>query len=782
MTPNGRNSPQQDPSSNHASIATGGELSLAPFTERAREAVIKGYKIIKVPDYFLNEWLPLLGPSRWLAVLAFRQVAFVHKCKEKTGLRPTRTTFRELAIWSGQSRPQMHKLLKKPGLLTWFVEPAEGEFGTHPRSRSERRTYLVRVEIPLTPSDQAKLESFLQANRPSDDEGWLEVLHRALSAKHSEPPSKDPLPERPKTIQQLVRELRDPSQPLPEDIDWACDELLERWQTQNFGQVTHYFVRKWLPDLTPGLGCLLIWSRRHANKQPDMQIGRLHNIGWQDLARAVGVTTKSVRRWFSDHETYPHTRTFMEPIPVHVGAGVVDRIAPDGLDVAGEHVAVTASTVIKHPIRSGDFIRLTAERRDGSLQALSLELANEADLDPGFSPAHMTFDVKLTEPIHPDDQALYRSLLDSQTSLADKDQMLLPNVQLPRSSKQSSSSEGGAKVDKPGTIMERESPNPADHIPEVDMAGAEVDNPQPVVNSGRPELDMRGPEIDNEPTGVDALRDISRVSKTPPRNDTEEQLPDSPNLAANSTSQEMPAPDVVVASHNLWDIRHILTEAAIPKRDKDAILASWTRRWQPFVAWLLWSIATKSIDAPVLHAVSRFKKGETPPQEFLGLATIPPSTLAAWLRPDGIDWPYEFDDAIRKLRSNGAYRKLRNLGSIPDHETREDDLGWRAEPSREGQRDSGDARVEMVVDDRGMTAEAAWRAAKAQLQTEVPRATYDTWVRDIQFVGFRDDVFELGVQNSYAREWLEDRLASTITRVLAGVVGRRVGVRFVVHE
>jgi len=162
---------------------------------------------------------------------------------------------------------------------------------------------------------------------------------------------------------------------------------------------------------------------------------------------------------------------------------------------------------------------------------------------------------------------------------------------------------------------------------------------------------------------------------------------------------------------------------------------------------------------------------------------IPPSTLAAWLKPDAIDWPHEFDDAIRKLRSNGAYRKLLALvGSMPDQETGGENLEWVGESSGEGGRDSDDTRVERVVNDRGMTAQAAWSAAKEQLRAEVPRATYDTWVRDIRFVGYRDDAFELGVQNSYARDWLEDRLASTIARVLVGVIGRRVRLRFVVHE
>jgi len=40
--------------------------------------------------------------------------------------------------------------------------------------------------------------------------------------------------------------------------------------------------------------------------------------------------------------------------------------------------------------------------------------------------------------------------------------------------------------------------------------------------------------------------------------------------------------------------------------------------------------------------------------------------------------------------------------------------------------------------------------------------------------------FVIGVQNAYARDWLEDRLTSTVRRVLTSIVGRSVEVRFVV--
>jgi chromosomal replication initiator protein len=79
-----------------------------------------------------------------------------------------------------------------------------------------------------------------------------------------------------------------------------------------------------------------------------------------------------------------------------------------------------------------------------------------------------------------------------------------------------------------------------------------------------------------------------------------------------------------------------------------------------------------------------------------------------------------------------------------------------------------------------MNAERVWDAALGQLQLEMPRATFDTWVRDAELLAYEDGTFIIGVQNAYARDWLEDRLRSTVSRVLTGVTGRSSTVRFVV--
>ncbi len=81
-----------------------------------------------------------------------------------------------------------------------------------------------------------------------------------------------------------------------------------------------------------------------------------------------------------------------------------------------------------------------------------------------------------------------------------------------------------------------------------------------------------------------------------------------------------------------------------------------------------------------------------------------------------------------------------------------------------------------------MNAKQLWQAALGQLQMEMPRATFETWVRDAELLAYEDRAFVIGVQNAYARDWLEDRLLSTVKRVLTGIVGQTVEVRFVVWQ
>lgn len=81
-----------------------------------------------------------------------------------------------------------------------------------------------------------------------------------------------------------------------------------------------------------------------------------------------------------------------------------------------------------------------------------------------------------------------------------------------------------------------------------------------------------------------------------------------------------------------------------------------------------------------------------------------------------------------------------------------------------------------------MNPEQAWQAALGQLQLEMPKPAYDTWVRSSELIAHEDGSFIIGVRNAYACDWLESRLTSTVTRLLTGITGRSAEVRFIVWQ
>lgn len=81
-----------------------------------------------------------------------------------------------------------------------------------------------------------------------------------------------------------------------------------------------------------------------------------------------------------------------------------------------------------------------------------------------------------------------------------------------------------------------------------------------------------------------------------------------------------------------------------------------------------------------------------------------------------------------------------------------------------------------------MNAYQAWQAVVGQLQMDMSKAAFNTWVRSAELVSHQGEVFTIGVPNAYARDWLEDRLSSTVTRLLSGMMTRPQEVQFVVWQ
>lgn len=79
-----------------------------------------------------------------------------------------------------------------------------------------------------------------------------------------------------------------------------------------------------------------------------------------------------------------------------------------------------------------------------------------------------------------------------------------------------------------------------------------------------------------------------------------------------------------------------------------------------------------------------------------------------------------------------------------------------------------------------MLPETAWKATLGELELQMTKATFNTWLKDTRLLAFDGEEYVVGVKNDYAKDWLENRLQASILRTLVAIVDEPVSVRFVV--
>lgn len=74
-----------------------------------------------------------------------------------------------------------------------------------------------------------------------------------------------------------------------------------------------------------------------------------------------------------------------------------------------------------------------------------------------------------------------------------------------------------------------------------------------------------------------------------------------------------------------------------------------------------------------------------------------------------------------------------------------------------------------------------WDAALGDIQLQMTRATFDTWMKGTELVGQEGDCYIISSPSPYAVEWLENRLQRTIKQTLERHLGGSVALKFVVR-
>ncbi len=88
-----------------------------------------------------------------------------------------------------------------------------------------------------------------------------------------------------------------------------------------------------------------------------------------------------------------------------------------------------------------------------------------------------------------------------------------------------------------------------------------------------------------------------------------------------------------------------------------------------------------------------------------------------------------------------------------------------------------------VMTDQSIDAHRVWQAALGELELQMTRATFDTWLRDTECLGIEDsNRLIVGVKNGYAVEWLENKLYPIIQRTLYHIANKELNARFIVWD
>ncbi len=79
-----------------------------------------------------------------------------------------------------------------------------------------------------------------------------------------------------------------------------------------------------------------------------------------------------------------------------------------------------------------------------------------------------------------------------------------------------------------------------------------------------------------------------------------------------------------------------------------------------------------------------------------------------------------------------------------------------------------------------MNAKQVWQAALGELQVQLSRPNFETWLRQAAAVSLEDDRFVLRAHSTFAAEWLDRRLRPQIEQTLRRIVGRPIALEVIV--
>ena len=80
---------------------------------------------------------------------------------------------------------------------------------------------------------------------------------------------------------------------------------------------------------------------------------------------------------------------------------------------------------------------------------------------------------------------------------------------------------------------------------------------------------------------------------------------------------------------------------------------------------------------------------------------------------------------------------------------------------------------------KGFKPSQIWQSVQGELQMQVSRATYDTWLKRTSVMAYADNRLKIAVPDKSAKDWCDKKLLSMVNRIATGIVGQPCQLEFV---
>jgi len=284
---------------------------------------------------------------------------------------------------------------------------------------------------------------------------------------------------------------------------------------------------------------------------------------------------------------------------------------------------------------------------------------------------------------------------------------------------------------------------------------------------GTPEVDLSPPlRRDSAPPEADLSPPLRPTSDKPLINhqvnhQTESSTTTTP-APIDKSDEAQPAPVVVVGDDGLvWPVEQICQASGQPVTFSDP------KGFSTFISYWLYAIEHSSINNPIRWAEVNTQRGGQPAKKYREMVIAGPSRVIS-----GDYYGTAWGDSARAMCSNGLRDLLAPMiGLDTQPQAWDDDAAQEDETDPEPLYPPPHPRIHKR-NGSTMTPAKMWQAAKGQIQMEMPKAAFDTWVRDIEIHDYDEGTFVLITPNAAARDWVASRLFSSTQKLLTGIANK----------